>query len=131
MLTVLAIDADEDAENTEIVYQIYEQNKNRSKESDYIADFFDINSDTGSIHVKTNLSELLGKSVQFFVRASNIQPVRGGLAPNDAVVPVSIQITGDCRYPRKTSFKYEAFVTEDTPVGTKIFELDLAGYSRL
>lgn len=154
VLTVLALDVDEEYQHTGVQYHFYDPANNTQNDTsdinnnllesstavDYIDQFFGIKADTGSIYIKSSLAGLPGKTVQFFVRAVNARPLQSPSSSSsssssatqhgDSVVPVTIQITGKCRHPAKSSFRYEGLVSESSPPGTVIAELDLGGYSR-
>lgn len=137
IVSVLALDDDDDEPNTLIKYSIYEGQSpatatTSSSESDsnstivYINDYFQIASDTGYIYVGKNLSTLAGKVVQFFVKATN---GNGGQSEQiENVVPVTIQISNSCLRTKTDAFLYEVFVKENIERGSVVANLNLDSY---
>lgn len=141
ILPVLAVDDDEFVEN-QIKYSIYEKRRPDQEvtESDplnetvaLINDYFEISSDTGYIFTRANLSALEGKMVQFFVRVSNLNYNLGQSMKNsiENVVPVSIQVTGQCQTAKKEAFLYEVFVKESVERGSVVVTTNLEGYKEV
>lgn len=154
ILSVLALDDDDEPENTIIQYSIYDdqqlilldsnQTINSNNTLKYtISDYFDISPDTGYIYIRRNLTNLIGKKIQFFVKATNgnaekLNQQDNGLTNINSVeqkqklisniVPVTIKIVDSCQYHKKEAFVYEIFVKENIERGSIVAHLNLDNY---
>lgn len=139
ILSVMAVDDDEDVEN-QIKYSIYEEKNsetvtlpsNGTVATAAINDYFEISSDTGYIYTRANLSALEGKMVQFFVKVTNLNLVSTtGALKNviENVVPVTIQVINQCSsLQKKEAFLFEVFVKENVERGSVLVNINLEGY---
>ncbi|XP_075679653.1 fat-like cadherin-related tumor suppressor homolog isoform X1 [Dermatophagoides pteronyssinus] len=137
ILSILALDDDDDPENTVIQYSIYDDANDLDSTTmmNQINDYVEIASDTGYIYIRKNLTQLIGKRIQFFVKAFNVPGnVRNNIGKNiqkrliSNVVPITIEIVDSCDYHKREAFLYEVFVKENIERGSIVASLNLANY---
>ncbi|OTF69811.1 hypothetical protein BLA29_007584, partial [Euroglyphus maynei] len=137
ILSVLALDDDEDPDNTGIQYSIYDDLNDLDTMAmmNQINEYVEIASDTGYIYIRKNLTQLAGKKIQFFVKAYNVpgnvprnigKNIQKRLITN--VVPITIEIVDSCDHHKHDAFLYEVFVKENIERGSIVASLNLINY---